>query len=137
MKWFVTLLLAGATIVAAQRVPTQAQEMEQLAIQLQERLAAALNQANENVDLAQKAAMEFHRQMKGKSAEEVANLMEQRRIQTQAQLDIAILALERASEKVGVQVEEVRVQIQTRLAAKKEELMQLQERIRAKEGSDE
>ena len=60
MKRLATLLLAGATIVAAQTATkTQTQEMEKLAAQLQEKLTVALNKAGEDAERAQKAAMEY------------------------------------------------------------------------------
>ena len=105
MKRLATLLLAGATIVAAQTATkTQTQEMEKLAAQLQEKLTVALNKAGEDAERAQKAAMEYQKQMKGKSAEEAAKIMEQRKIQTQEQLQVAIQNLEKASEQVAAQV---------------------------------
>lgn len=136
MKRLVTLLLVGATIVAAQTsTQTKTQEMEKLAVQLQEKLSVAINQAGADADRAQKAAMEYQKQMKGKSAEDAAKIMEQRKTQTQEQLQAAIKNLEMASQQVAAQVEQAKEQIQKRLEAKKEELKQLQERIQTKEAS--
>ena len=59
--------------------------------------------------------------------------MEQRKAETQEQLQAAIKNLEMASKQVAAQVDKAKEQIQTRLEAKKEELKQLQERIQAKE----
>jgi DNA anti-recombination protein RmuC len=138
MKRLATLLLVGATIVAAQTATeTKTQEMEKLTSQLQEKLALAINQAGEDAERAQKAAMEYQKQMKGKSAEEAAKIMEQRKTQTQEQLQAAIQNLEKVSEQVAAQVTQAKEQIQKRLEEKKEELKKLQKRIQTKEGTGE
>ena len=134
MKRLAALLLAGATIVAAQTsTSTQTQEMEKVAAQLQEKLAVAINQAGADAERAQKAAEDFQKQMKGKSSADAAKLMEEKKVATQEQLQAAIKNLEQASKQVAAQVDQAKEQIQKRLEAKKEELKQLQDRIQAKE----
>jgi DNA anti-recombination protein RmuC len=134
MKRLAALLLAGATIVAAQTATeTKTQEMEKVAAQLQERLQTAINEAGADAERAQKAVMEYQKQLKGKSAEDAAKIMEQRKTATQEQIQLAIQNLEQASEQVGAQVDKAKEQIQKRLEEKKEELKKLQERIQVRE----
>lgn len=135
MKRLATLLLAGATIVAAQ-TGTETQEMEKLAAQLQERLQTAINEAGEDAERARNAVMEYQKQLQGKSSEDAAKVMEQRKTETQEKVQEAIKNLEQTSQQVAAQVDQAKEQIQKRLEEKKEELKKLQERIEAKkEGS--
>ncbi len=134
MKRFAVLLLAAAGWVAAQTATqTKNAEMEQLSIKLQEKLHIAIQEANESIEKAKQTALEYQNRMKGKSPEEAKKIMEQHRAEMHERLQGAIEALERASTKVGAQVEEVRERIQTRLQEKKQELIELQARIRARE----
>ena len=137
MKRLAALLLAGATIVAAQTATeTKTQEMEQVALQLQEKLHTAITEAGQDAELARKAVMEYQKQLQGKSAEDAAKIMEQRKTATQEQIQEAIKNLEQASQQVAAQVDKAKEQIQQRLEAKKEELKKLQERIQAREAGE-
>ena len=131
MKKIASLLLAGAVIVTAQTsAPQQVtiQDREQLSIQLQDKLLRALNKGGENAERARNAAMEFQKQMKGKSPEEAEKAVEEYKAQIQERLQNAIAALEQASSRVGAQVDQVRERIQSRLQEKKGEIVKLQER---------
>ncbi len=135
MKRVAMLFLAGATTVAAQTstpAQTKAHEMEPTAVQLHEKLQIALNNAGENAERARKAAIEFQKQMKGKSAEERQKAIDQYRAQIQERLHNAITALEGASIKVGAQIYQLQERIQSRLQERKDELVDLQERIRSR-----
>ena len=137
-----TVVLAGVTFVAAQtadnaqvKTATQTKECTELAAQLQQKLNVALGQAEVDVEKAQKAALEFQNQMKGKSDAQVKEAMEAKRVMAQAQLQTAIQNLEKVSAEVQAQVKLASEQIQTRLQQKSAELKQIQETIQAKNGS--
>lgn len=140
MKRLLTIILTGAAIVAAQ--PAQdstaqakkyagGKDMAQIMTQLRSHLDSALGSAEIDVAKARKAAEEFQKQMKGKSAEEIKVAMEERRKEANVQLQNAITKLENASADVKAQVEEVSAKIQARLQEKTEELKAIQARIEA------
>lgn len=122
------LLLAGATFVAAQTAPVTT-DVDQMAEQLKTKLHEAYQKAGEDADKAHAAAVEFQNQMRTRSGEDAEKVMEQRRAEANVRLQGAIDALERASEKVGTQVEDVRERIQSRIAEKRQKLMDLQKKI--------
>lgn len=134
MKRLATLLLVGATIIGAQTA-TQTQDMEKVATQLQQKLSVALQNAGADVEKARTAAMECQKQVKGKTDVEAAKIMEARKVQAQEKLQTAIQSLERTSEQCAAQVDQAKEQIQSRLEAKKQELQQLQDRIKLQDGS--
>jgi len=147
MNRLAALLLAGATIVAAQTTPTTTTtetagnamkrgtgtpatvEMQQITEELKLRLQTACENAGEKADAACQAALECQKQIREKSGEEATAAIEARRAEARVRLQGAIDALDRASEKVGTQVEEARARIQDRLQEKRAELVELQKRI--------
>jgi hypothetical protein len=153
MKRFAICLLVGATIVAAQSAADSAAMHrksgpdqvvpEKIGIvvrdsgrtiqELQEKLRLAIEKARDVADSAKASAMEFRKQLQGKSAADSAKIINEHRAKVQERLQKAIEALDKASTKANAQIEQVRERIQSRLQQKKEELIQLQERIRARE----
>lgn len=139
MKRLLTILIAGAAIVSAQAADSTAQakrtmagkDIAQITTQLRHHLDSALGSAEIDVAKARKAAEEFQKQMRGKSADEVKVALEQRRKEANVQLQNAITKLENASADVKAQVEEVSVKIQARLQEKTQELKAIQARIEA------
>ncbi len=157
MKRIAILLLAGATFIAAQTaadssaqhrfrgdgdqkapICTTAQfKMKMFSKdsidQLQEKMRFAVERARDFADSARHAALEFRKQMHGKTPVDSLKMLNQHKEMIQERLQKAIDALDKASEKANAQIDQVRERIQSRLQQKKEELIKLQERIRARE----
>lgn len=135
MKRLAVILLAGAALVAAQTTTaptpptTPPDNIDQITEQLKEKLHQAYEKAGHDADTARKAAMACQRDMMEKMKADSGKAMEQRRAEANVRLQHAIDAIDRASQKVGTQVQEVRDRIQARLAEKRKELVELQQKI--------
>lgn len=123
------ILLAGATFVAAQTVPATTDNVDQITEQLKTKLHHAYQQAGEDADKAREDAMAFQKEMREKFANDTGKAMERRRAEANVRLQHAIENIDRASIKVGTQVQEVRDRIQARLTEKRQELVDLQKKI--------
>ncbi len=152
MKRIAAILLAGATIVAAQTAADSAQHKRdgvtppvpnkigiivrdsgQTIGQLQEKLRLVVEKARDAADSARASAMEFRKQLQGKTPADSMKMIHEHQAIVQERLQKAIEALDKASSKANAQIDQVRERIQSRLQQKKEELIQLQERIRARQ----
>jgi hypothetical protein len=133
MKKLAVLLVAGAVaaVMAQGAAQTQAQEFEQIKVQLQEKLGNALDQVAPLVERARQNAIALQATLEGKSAAEQKKIMEQERARTQAQLQAAIDEISTVSAKLGGEVDKAKQQIQNRLQEKMLELKAMQDRLQA------
>lgn len=102
---------------------------------LQERLRAAIDNARAAADSAHHAAIQFRKELHGKTIADSTKLLDQRKAMIQERLQKAIAALDKASAKTNSQIDQVRERIQSRLQEKKAELILIQERLNAKKDS--
>lgn len=102
---------------------------------LQEKLHAAIDTARAAADSAHHAAIQFRKELHGKTIADSTKLLDQRKAQIQERLRNAIAALDKASAKVNAQIDQAQARIQTRLQQKKAELILIQERLNAKKDS--
>lgn len=148
MNRLAVLILAGATIVAAQTTAEttektfarekssdtamvrgkQQRTMSDTAM-LREKFNAAIERALEKADTARAEALRLREEMRGKIADDTSKIMKQRREQMHVRLQNAIEALEKASEKVGAQVGKAQERTQSRLLERRDELIELQKKI--------
>lgn len=139
MKRFTIFLLIGATMTIAQTDSdnTEVNEIEILTKELHKKLRVTL----ENVDVeAYQAKIEAHElklKINGITYEEKMQLLLQRRVKVKKRLQEAIATLEETSEIISAQVEEIKERLQERieerLQKRKNELIELKQRIRVHE----
>jgi hypothetical protein len=138
MKKLVAIIIAGAFAAAFAQAPvqTQAQDFEQLKIQLQQKLGDAIDKAAPDVEKARQAAIALQTKLQNKTTGEQNAIMAQERTRVQEQLRIAIEDLKKVSSQVGSEVEQAKQQIQTRLQEKMQELKDLQTRLKGTTGGN-
>jgi ribosome-associated translation inhibitor RaiA len=99
--------------------------------QFQDKMRDAFDKARIMADSARHTAIEFHKQMMGKDSAEVKQLFAKHQADVQAKLQKAIDAIDKTLAKLTTQVDKASERAQSRLEQKKQELIKLQDRIKA------
>lgn len=156
-------VLAGATIVAAQVPQTdntarpdmttlKGQNGEGPAMNLDslkekfgdrdttgmgQKIQDAMDRCGAKADSARESSRVMRGEMAGKTAEERAKIMGERDSTKRERIQGAIDALDRNSARMGTQVKEVQERTQVRMTERRDELIQLQQRIRERKAEQE
>ncbi|MBN1129243.1 MAG: hypothetical protein JXA71_09670 [Chitinispirillaceae bacterium] len=150
MKKLAVLMLAGVvsaamaqdTVMTQTRiqegVQTQAQSgnLEQLRVQLREKLSLAMEQATPECEKAQQAALALQTRLQDKNAAERKAIMEQERARVQAQIKAGMKELNKASAQINKEVEQAKRQVMAEVQEKMRKMKELQARIKAQGGPD-
>ncbi|KMQ51029.1 hypothetical protein CHISP_1952 [Chitinispirillum alkaliphilum] len=126
MKRFATILIAGVfSVVMAQ----DATDMESARSMMEERLAAAMEQAAPHIERAQAEVEEYFQLL---PEQQQSALLESKRVTAEAELAKAIEVLTGHNVEIAAQTEVVRERFNTKV----EELREIQQRIREINSTD-
>jgi flagellar motor component MotA len=114
----------------------QAGELEQLRIQLREKLALAMEQATPECEKARQAATALRIKLNGKNAEERKAIMEKERARVQEQLNKGVAELNKVSAQINSEMEQAKQQIMARVQEKIQELKDIEARIKVMGGGN-
>jgi hypothetical protein len=99
--------------------------------EFKDKMRDAFDKARTMADSARHSAIEFHKQMMGKDSAEIKQIFAKHQADVQDKLQKAIDAIDKTLTKLNTQVDKASERAQSRLEQKKQELIKLQDRIKA------
>jgi len=99
--------------------------------EFQDKMRDAFDKARTMADSARHSAIDFHKEMMGKDTAEMKKMMAKHQEEVLTKLQKAIDAIDKTLTKLSAQVDKASERAQSRLEQKKQELIKLQDRIKA------